>query len=441
MRSRLVPPLSVPLLFVLASGLPSAARAQETQSLGDVARAYRAKRVAEEARASRLAAGSPISPGALIAWVVGGMPSDEIRVQINARGIGFAPDEKHLGPLKSSQLPTEILAALPGATVHNAPSSDPEISLDALTAAAQQFHTKNYVAARQTLAALPQHDQDPNLMVALGNVLFLSGDFSGAKIQFEGAVQRDSDFAYAQVCLARVYNRLGDSKQMSSHAKSALRIEPQNSEAHKYLALSYVAGEQENASGSAEQTEDLSDLHAGANQEAKDLNNKAAELMDEVRGSHPAGKDIGGFAEYHKAEPLLKRAIELDPNVALYHYNLGVLYGKMEGVSGVDQAVGEYRKAEKIAPQNLAIRQNIGHDLCKAGRLAEAVNEFYELLQLDPAWNMARPCLAKALYNLGRCQELTRVINDFKSYQAPGTDEGDDDDDQWISSLGASCRQ
>jgi len=135
---------------------------------------------------------------------------------------------------------------------------------------------------------------------------------------------------------------------MADEAKQAPRLQPANAEAHKYLALS-VTLQMHDSGGAASggnQVEDLSDLKAGSSIEAKDLNNQGIALAQQ--------------SEWGKAEAAYKRAIELDPQVALYYYNLGNLYTKRRFSQ---QALDALNKAKALAPRNMA-RAKIWVTLC-----------------------------------------------------------------------------
>jgi tetratricopeptide (TPR) repeat protein len=165
--------------------------------------------------------------------------------------------------------------------------------------------------------------------------------------------------------------------------------------------------------------EDLSDLEAGSNKEAKDLNNQAIALAQQNEWAN--GQDQWG-----KAEAAYKRAIELDPNVAMYYYNLGNLYTKW---GHPQQALAALNKAKALAPRNMAVRQNLGYSMCQFNQFSDAVTEFREMLDMDPHWNMARPCLIKALDSLGRRKEADQVETDYKLYKnSDDSGEGADGD-------------
>jgi superkiller protein 3 len=159
--------------------------------------------------------------------------------------------------------------------------------------------------------------------------------------------------------------------------------------------------------------EDLSDLQAGSNIEAKNLNNQGIALAQQ-----------NDWSKFPNAEAAYKRAIELDPNVAMYYYNLGNLYTKWQRPQ---QSLAALNKAKALAPQNMAIRQNLGYTMCKFNLFSDAVTEFREMLDMDPHWNMARPCLIKALDSLGRRTEADQVERDYKLYKS-SDDSGEDAD-------------
>jgi tetratricopeptide (TPR) repeat protein len=265
------------------------------------------------------------------------------------------------------------------------------------------------------MESLIRQNQDANLYAALGNLNFISGDFASAKIAFVRSAELDPSFAYAHVRLAQIYYRLEQGSQVAEEAKQALRLQPTNAEAHKYLALSSTIQMQDSGGSAAggDKVEDLSDLKAGSNTEAKDLNNQAIALAQQ-----------NDWSKFPKAEAAYKRAIELDPNIAMYYYNLGNLYTKWQHPQ---QALAALNKAKALAPRNMAVRQNLGYTMCQFNLFSDAVTEFREMLDMDPHWNMARPCLIKALDSLGRRAEADQVERDYKLYKS-SDDSGDTDD-------------
>ena len=108
----------------------------------------------------------------------------------------------------------------------------------------------------------------------------------------------------------------------------------------------------------------------------------------------------------------------------MYYYNLGNLYTKWRHPQ---QALAALNKAKALAPRNMAVRQNLGYTMCQFNLFSDAVTEFREMLDMDPHWNMARPCLIKALDSLGRKTEADQVERDYKLYKS-SDDSGDSED-------------
>jgi tetratricopeptide (TPR) repeat protein len=389
-------------------------RAQETESVGDAARAFRARRAAQANQDSGHPAQPPLSATALVTWQIAGMAMPDILNEVQTRGITFVPDNTQLDGLKEARVAPELLAALPNVPSHPDASNSSEVP-QALIAAAQAFSSKDYAAARHAMEGLIRQNQDANLYAALGNLNFISGDFASAKTAFVRSAELDPSFAYAHVRLAQIYYRLEQGSQVAEEAKQALRLQPTNAEAHKYLALSSTIQMQDSGGTAAggDKVEDLSDLKAGSNTEAKDLNNQAIALAQQ-----------NDWSEFPKAEAAYKQAIELDPNVAMYYYNLGNLYTKWRHPQ---QALAALNQAKALAPRNMAVRQNLGYTMCQFNLFSDAVTEFREMLDMDPHWNMARPCLIKALDSLGRRTEADQVERDYKLYKS-SDDSGDSDD-------------
>ena len=397
------------LTLAICATLP--VRAQETESVGDAARAFRARRAAQANQDNQHPARPPLSATTLVTWQIAGMAMPDILNEVQTRGITFVPDNTQLDRLREARVAPELLAALPNVPLHPDASTSSEVP-QALIAAAQAFSGKDYATARHSLETCVQGNQDANLYAAVGNLNFISGDFASAKTAFVRSAELDPNFAYAHVRLAQIYYRLEQGSQVADEAKQALRLQPANAEAHKYLALSSTMQTQDsgNAAAGGGKVEDLSDLEAGSNKESKDLNNQGIALAQQN--------------EWAKAEAAYKRAIELDPNVAMYYYNLGNLYTKWRHPQ---QALAALNQAKALAPRNMAVRQNLGYTMCQFNLFSDAVTEFREMLDMDPHWNMARPCLIKALDSLGRKTEADQVERDYKLYKS-SDDSGDSED-------------
>src|SRR5262249_1890473 len=95
-------------------------------------------------------------------------------------------------------------------------------------------------------------------------------------------------------------------------------------------------------------------------------------------------------------------AIDLDPKVALAHYNLGLaLYRK----GRVDEAVAAYRQAIDLDPKQALAHNNLGIALYSKGLLTEAIDCFHKAIELDRTYAQAHGVLGMALLKQGRFAE------------------------------------
>jgi pentatricopeptide repeat protein len=399
-------------LLLLMACAPVWGQDDEGQSVAEAARAARARQAAPTSGSSTAQMkGAPVTATQIVAWGVAGMSAGDIASSVKARGTAFAADDGHVSVLKQAGVDAEILAVLASAAAHPEIASGGEIPAGLVTAS-QAFHSGDYQGATKALEPLAPQNASAEVYAAQGNLEFLLKDLDAAKAAYQKAVQADPSFAYAHVKLAGLCYRLEEKSQMVSEAKKALQLQPGNAEARKYVALSFAmeghggSGGESGASaeaaggGALEDVDDLREAAHNINQEAKDWNNK--------------GNEYSSSGNYSNAEEAYRKAIQIEPNAAVLHYNLGGMYGHWPGHT--DQAIAEYREAVKLAPRNMAVRQNLGHTLCESGHWNEAIDVFQQMLHMDPEWNMARPCLINSLNHLGRTAEAQQVAKDYQKY-------------------------
>ncbi|HXX99974.1 MAG TPA: hypothetical protein VEI54_03580 [Candidatus Limnocylindrales bacterium] len=388
-------------LFSFAAPISAFAQEEETQSVADMARAARASHAQPATAISTPEPHPPFSQTQLLAWLIAGVSAPDLLNQLKADGIAFPADAAHLNPLKEAQLPAALLAALPSLTSSPEPTGSAGVP-QALIYASQAYVAKDFIAARYALEILAEQAPDADVYAALGNLNFLSQDLPSARSAFEHAVQLDPSFVYAHLRLAGVYYAFQDGAHAAAEAKAALRLHPDNAQARRYLAQSVTLEVQSanSSQASGNNVEDLSDLMAndGSIQDAKDLDNRGIAFMQQQ--------------EWRKAEAAFRGAIDLNSKVALFYYNLGNLYVQWGNHDAM--AFDAYRQAKALAPRNLAVRQTYAAHLCKQHVYNEAINEFREILDMDPSWNAARPCLYAALFNTGRREEAAQVLADYR---------------------------
>jgi tetratricopeptide (TPR) repeat protein len=117
---------------------------------------------------------------------------------------------------------------------------------------------------------------------------------------------------------------------------------------------------------------------------------------------------------YDKAISSYKRSIELDPNYAQPHNNLGAA---LANIGKADEAAIEYRKALRIDPRNPAPYNNLGLFFAAAQKTDEAVANYKKSVELDPKFSDAYQNWGFLLLSQGRYSEAEE-----KFVQAKDTD-------------------
>jgi Flp pilus assembly protein TadD len=97
------------------------------------------------------------------------------------------------------------------------------------------------------------------------------------------------------------------------------------------------------------------------------------------------------------AELALQKAINLEPENAALHSNLGVVLADQDRF---EESVHEYREAVRISPLNPVFHNNLGNTLSRTGDLKGASKEYREAIRLNPNYALAYFNLGTALGNL-----------------------------------------
>jgi predicted O-linked N-acetylglucosamine transferase (SPINDLY family) len=107
----------------------------------------------------------------------------------------------------------------------------------------------------------------------------------------------------------------------------------------------------------------------------------------------------GRFAE---AAEGYRRALQLGPNPAEVHTNLGVALARL---GRLEEAAASYRRAVELRPDYAEAHSNLGNALQGQGKLEEAVASYRRALQLRPGYAKAHTNLGSALQKQGKLEE------------------------------------
>lgn len=100
----------------------------------------------------------------------------------------------------------------------------------------------------------------------------------------------------------------------------------------------------------------------------------------------------------HRAEILYRRALELDPSLAIAHTNLGNIRFRQ---GNDEDAMAHYRRALTIDPYQAEAQYNLGYVLLDRGRAQEALRYLQGATRRDPSFADAHFYLAVAHETLG----------------------------------------
>ena len=120
------------------------------------------------------------------------------------------------------------------------------------------------------------------------------------------------------------------------------------------------------------------------------------------------GLALGKQGKLDEAIESFRRAIELDSNDADAHYNLGVILADQ---GKLDEAIQSHRRAIELDPKEAKAHNSIGYALDEQGKTDEAIESFRRAIEIDPEY-------AKAHYNLGAAWlqqgKLDEAIESFR---------------------------
>lgn len=140
---------------------------------------------------------------------------------------------------------------------------------------------------------------------------------------------------------------------------------------------------------------------------------KALSMDDNLAESHNAL----GFVlvlydyDYVGAERQYRRVIELNPNYALAHQNLGVMLNR---IGRHEEGMAEIRRALEIEPLSIVINRLYGDALLCSKRYDEAQAQLRKTLELDPAFPTTHLSLS-GLYQL--TGKYAESVESYANYQ------------------------
>jgi tetratricopeptide (TPR) repeat protein len=124
---------------------------------------------------------------------------------------------------------------------------------------------------------------------------------------------------------------------------------------------------------------------------------------------------LGRYDDAHEAHfraemIACKRAVQLDPNDAQAHFNLGYAYNFYE--NDLEQAIENYEEAVRLDPNHVGAWIFLGQSYEVSGRYQQAINAYEKAVAIDPGDSYACMCLATGYLHLGLDHEKSGRYED-----------------------------
>jgi tetratricopeptide (TPR) repeat protein len=153
---------------------------------------------------------------------------------------------------------------------------------------------------------------------------------------------------------------------------------------------------------------------------------EAAEKALEIAPSLAEAQDALGFVLFYhdfalvEAEARLKRALELQPGLAMSHY----WYAGLLSASGKhEEAIARIRAAQELDPLSPLVNADAGWYYFYARRYSEAIEECRRIVRIDPEYAWAHQCIVAAARKAGREEDVLESRKELARLQERTPDE------------------
>jgi tetratricopeptide (TPR) repeat protein len=196
--------------------------------------------------------------------------------------------------------------------------------------------------------------------------------------------------------LGMAYGDVGRWQEAADACKQAIRLKPDDADAHCNLGVAYGK--------------------LGRWQEAADASKQAIRLKpDDARAHCNLGVAYGKLGRWQEAADACKQAIRLEPDDATAHNTLGVAYGNL---GRHQEALEAYKQAIRLKPEYAEARYNLGVAYAKLGRWQEAADACKQAIRLKPEYAEAHYMLGVGCFALGDRGAAMEEYRSLKSLDA-----------------------
>jgi protein O-GlcNAc transferase len=281
----------------------------------------------------------------------------------------------------------------------------------------------------------PNVIQKADQLFRSGSAAFQRGDLQAAHADFASLVHLVPQIAAAHTAYGAVLLAEGQPAAAATELEKATRLDPHDVRAAINLGMAYrqldqnakavqaFAGVADRADPALSATESIA--YAGALaatqdparaqtviEQALDRNPKSAALQDAL------GTLLAQRRAFPAAQGAFDRAISLDANLASAHAHLGSV---LLILGDPQQAVTEFRSAERLGDASPTLLLGLGKALTAMGQDADAVTELGKAVAASPASGEAKYALALALQNTGDSKGALALFRDVLAGQPEDT--------------------
>ena len=333
-----------------------------------------------------------IPPEQVLAWELEGASQEEIREEVNRRGLTEYPEDSLINALAAVGTDAETLHVMRHC---KAPRKVWKLGLrlpsptDYLYEIASELQMNDLESALQTAQnELEKQPRNADLHLIRAHLLTFAEDWIAAYGEATQAVALDPQSPYAHGLRSTICYRSQLSECATREAELLVKIRPQD--AASYIVLGHAQELQGNYAKALEAFAQAEKLHAS--------------YSAIYAGMGAVYQRTGAF---EKAVHAYERAIRMDGNVAEYYCKLGQVY-QTEGYAR--KAIEELKRAKELAPERGEILLALGNAYLAAEHYSEAAKEYEEVLRIAPQMELARSQWAKALRAQGKNLEADQLF-------------------------------
>lgn len=248
------------------------------------------------------------------------------------------------------------------------------------------YELKNYVASAEDFAQVYNDnptDVDAGYYYAYS--LYKLGDYDECIEIADAVLNDDPEYVNMMIIEALAFQGIDRHEEAISVLNQAEKIEPTNDLVYYNRAISYQAlGEYSDAIADNKMAIELDpenanawwglgDAYYASNQTTEALNAyRKQEALEEIPSSD-AKNNIGrcyySLYQDEEAQKYYEKAIEIDPDVQVYHYNIGLLKSEQKKYK---ESIPYYEKALQLDSNYYKARFELGIALMKTGKYTQA---------------------------------------------------------------------